>query len=104
MGLGLAFEETFVASLAETCGGIHDELRVGRGRDTTVASEVEPMRRCPVRAGVVGADLQVNQGVLTTVMTSHCREGLPIDSLFINAEATPSRLVLEYLMSELVDA
>ena len=46
----------------------------------------------------------MNEVVTPAVVFGHCFQRLPIDSLFINAEATPGRLVLEHLMSELVDA
>ena len=62
------------------------------------------MRRYPVSLGIVGADLQVNQIVFAAVVLSHRCEGFPIDPFFINAQSAPGRLMLEDLMSELIDA
>src|SRR6266576_3879507 len=47
--LRLAFEKAFVAALAETCCGFHDELGVGGERDAAVASQVVTVRRRPLR-------------------------------------------------------
>ena len=97
-------KKPFVAALAETRGGVHDELGVGRERDAAVAGQVVAMRRRPLRVGVVGADLQMNQVVLATVVPRHRRERFPIDAFFVNAQAAPRRFVLKNLMGELVDA
>src|SRR5438093_13549508 len=61
------------------------------------------MRWRPGCVRVVRADLQLNQVVLAPVMPSHRCKGLPIHALLINAQAAPGRLVLEDLMSQLVD-
>ena len=55
-------------------------------------------------SSVVGADLQMNQVVLAPVVPGHSGERLPIDPLFVNAQAAPRRLVLEDLVRELVDS
>src|SRR5438128_1408562 len=62
------------------------------------------MRRRPGCVGVVRANIQVNQVVLTAVVPSHRCKCFPIHALLINAQATPGRLVLKDLMSQLIDA
>ena len=104
VGLRLAFEKTFIPALAETRGGVHDELGVGRERNTAVAGQVVAIRRRPLRIGVICADLQMNQIVFAPVVTCHCRECFPINAFFVNAQTTPMRLVLKNLMRQLVDA
>ena len=56
MRLRLAFEKTFVAALAQTRGGVHDELGVGGERNTAVASKVVAMCR-RLRVGASRDDL-----------------------------------------------
>ena len=56
VGLSLAFEKTFVAALAQTRGGVHDELGVGGERNTAVASKVVAMCR-RLRVGASRDDL-----------------------------------------------
>ena len=55
--LRLALKEPFVTALAETRGGVHDELCVGRERDAAVAGQVVAIRWRPLHVGVVRADL-----------------------------------------------
>ena len=102
--LRLAFEKAFVPALAETRGGVHDELGVGRERDAAVAGQVVAIGRRPLRVGVVRPDLQLNQVVFAAVVSRHRREGFPIDAFFVNAQAAPHRLILKNLMNELIDA
>src|SRR6266498_715875 len=52
---------------------------------------------------VVRADLQVDQVVRAAVVQSHRCKSFPIHALLINAQAAPGRLVLEDLMSQLID-
>jgi len=59
--LCLAFEKPFVAALAETRGGVHDELRVGTERNVSVAGEIETVRGRPVRTSIIRPDLDVDQ-------------------------------------------
>ena len=104
VGLCLAFEKAFVPALAETRGGVHDELGVGGKWNTAVAGQVVAIRWRPLRIGVVCADLQMNQIVFAAVVTRHCRERFPINALFVNAQPAPGRFVLKNLMRQLVDA
>src|SRR6266511_5572950 len=62
------------------------------------------MRCRPGCVGVVRANLQVNQVVLTAVVPGHRCKGFPIHALLINAQAAPGRLVLKDLVSQLIDA
>ena len=81
---------------------------------TNLAYVINGMLRSPVRlkqyggvhcdCRIVGADLQMNQVMLTPVMLGHRRERFPIHAFFINAQSAPSRFVLKNLMGELIDA
>jgi hypothetical protein len=62
------------------------------------------MRRRPFLIGFIRANLQMNQMLLTAIMSCHCRKRLPIDAFFVNAESTPFGFVLKNLMNELVNA
>src|SRR5437762_13976930 len=62
------------------------------------------MLRRPGCGSVVWANLNVNQIVLSTVARRHRLKRFPIDTLFVNAQATPARFVTKDLMCELVDA
>src|SRR5665213_3185872 len=46
----------------------------------------------------------MNEIVFAFVVLRHCRERLPIDSFFVNAQSTPFILVLKNLMCQLIDA
>lgn len=93
--LRLTFEKPFVPALAKTRGSIDNEFGVGCEWDAAVTGQIETGHRFPLRIRVGGADLQMNQIVLATVMFRHCGQCFPIDTLFIDAEPSPSRLVLE---------
>ena len=58
--LRLAFEKALITALAETRGGVHDKLGVGRIRNAAVAGQVVTVVRPPLRVCVGVADLQVN--------------------------------------------
>ena len=102
--LCLAFEKAFVPALAETRGGVHDELGVGCERDAPVARQVVAVRWRPLCVRIIRPDLQVNQVVLASVVPSHRGECFPIHALLINAHAAPRWFVLKNLVSELIDA
>jgi hypothetical protein len=102
--LRLAFEKTFVSALSKTRGRIHDKFRIGRKWNATVAGEIKPVRRLPFVVGFIRSDFELDQIIFPMVMFRHCRERFPIDAFFIYAQAAPFRLVLKYLMGELVDA
>ena len=104
VGLCLAFEKTFVAALAETRRGVHDELCVGGKRNAAVAGQVVAIWWRPLRVGIICADLQMNQIMFAFVVSRHRRERFPINALFVNAQPAPCRLVLKNLMHQLVDA
>src|SRR5919108_542207 len=61
------------------------------------------MRWSPGCVCVVRADLQVDQVVLAAVMPSHRCKSFPIHALLIDAQAAPGGLILEDLMSQLID-
>ena len=102
--LGLAFEKAFVPALTKTGGSIDNKLGVGGKRDATVAGEIKMVRWFPLDISFIGADLQMNQIASATIISRHCRKRFPIDAFLINAQSAPLWLVLEDLMSELVDA
>jgi hypothetical protein len=104
VGLGLGFEESLVASLAETRRRVHDKLGVRREWDAAVAREIVTVGWHPLRIRIVRADLQVDQIAFAAVKFRHCSERFPINALFINAQSTPFWFVLEYLVGKLVDA
>jgi hypothetical protein len=101
--LRLAFEESLVAALAETGGGVHDEFGVGAEWDAAVAGQVVSVGWRPLHVRLVALNLEMNQVVLATVMARHRRERLPINAFFVNAQAAPGRFVSENLVRELVD-
>ena len=102
VGLRLAFEKPLVTALAQTRGGVHDELGVGGERNTAIPGQIVAMRR--LRVGASRDDLQMNQIVFTVVVTSHRSQRFPINAFFINAQPAPRRLILKNLMRQLVDA
>ena len=46
----------------------------------------------------------MNQVMFPSVVPGHCRQGLPIHPLLVDAQPTPAGFVLENLVGELVDA
>src|SRR5208283_3387193 len=62
------------------------------------------MRRRPLLIGFIRPNLQMNQMLLTVIMTRHCRKRLPIDTFFINTQSAPFWFVLKNLMNQLIDA
>ena len=104
VGLRLAFEESLVTALTETGSGVHDKLGVGAEGNVAVPSEVEAMRRAELARRRGGAYFELNQVVDPTVMRRHRLERFPVHTLFIYAQAAPSRFVAKDLVRELVDA
>ena len=102
--LCLAFEKPFVAALAETPGGVHDEFGIAHERDAAVANEIKIVWWHPLKCFFIGTDLQMNQVVFASIITRHGGQGFPIDAFFVNAQSTPFFLVLKNLVGELIDA
>ena len=91
MRLRLTLEKALVPALAETGGGIYDELGVGRERDTSVASQVVAIWqvstacRCRLRPDLKADEVRV-RGRNAAPSSS---QGFPIDALLVNAQAAP---------------
>jgi hypothetical protein len=69
-----------------------------------VAGQIEAVRRNPCPSVVIGANLEMNEIMASQVVLGHSLKCFPIDALLVDAEASPSRLILEDLMCELIDA
>ena len=102
--LRLALKKSLVPALAKTRGGVHDKLGVGAEGNRTVARKIEAVRRGPVCADIIRANLDVDQIGQPAVVVGHAFERFPIDPFFINAQAAPARFVAKNLMGKLVDA
>ncbi len=62
------------------------------------------MTRLPCARRLVGPDLEQDEIVLAAKMLGHLREGFPINSFIVDAEAAPSRFVLKDLKEQRGDA
>src|ERR1041385_5170473 len=103
MRLGLAFEKSFVAALAETCRGVYQEFGVGIEGNRAVSCEIESMLRFPRSGSIIGANLDMDEVGGAPVVLSHALERFPINSLFVDAQAAPPGFVLKHLMRQLID-
>lgn len=104
VGLGLAFEKAFVTALAQTSGRIDHKFGIAHKRYAPVAGQIKIVGRQPGMILSPGTNLEMNQIMLASVMPGHGAKGFPIDTLFINTQTAPLRLILKNLMRELIDA
>ena len=67
-----------------------------------IGSEIVSMARLPCARRVVRPDLEQDEIILAAEVLGHFGEGLPINSFVVDAEAAPSRFVLEDLEKQTV--